>query len=262
MGIMGSIAAFPGFAWVKAHEKLLIVAIVVLAGLHFWSVGINEWEKHEQRNVNAMQAQLNADKQASAAADAQRQQDATVAAADKAALQQVISTAQAQNAALIASIQARDKATSTQQQVDLHASITDLSKRFSNLVPGVNPTDIAISKDGNTVTVGTDTAEKTVAQLELVPGLQADLKDTQSQVTNLQSELKSMTTYNSALETLVAVDDKELALLNKQLLDADKSCDAKLGLEQAKTKKAFVKGLKVGGVIGFLAGLFLGHGGI
>jgi hypothetical protein len=262
MGILGSIASFPGFTWVKAHEKLLIVVIVVLAGLHFWSVGVNEWEKHEQRQFTAMQNQLAADKTAAAQADADRTAAATAAAADKAAMQQVLTTVQAQNASLIAAINARDKATASQQQVDLHASISDLSTRFSALVPGVQATDMAISKDGKTVTVGTDTAEKTVAQLELVPGLQADLKDTQSQITGLNSEIKSLQTFNTALETEVATDDKEIGLLNKELADADKTCQAQVNLEKAKGKKSFLKGLRIGAVAGFIAGLFVGHGGI
>lgn len=255
----GHIGNFPGFAWVKAHEKLLIIIIVSLVAVHFWSTGIKAWENYESKNVATLQAQLDAAKTAADNADKQRLADAQTAAVDKAA-----STAQAAqtNAILVATLQAiktRDAATQSQQQVDLHASIPQLSQRFSSLVPGVNPQDIVISPDQKTVTVGTDTAQKTVAQLEEVPKLQADLKDTQTEVTSLQAEIKSLQTYNSALETEVTTDDKEIGLLNTELAKASQTCDARIGLEQAKTKAAFLHGFKIGAILGFIGGLFLGH---
>jgi len=259
MGILGSIAAFPGFAWIKAHEKLLIVILCLLAGLHFWSKGLDAWEKHDQKQLAGLQQQLDADKTAAAALASQHAQDAAAAAADKASYQQVLSTVQAQNAALVASITARDKATQNQQKVDLTANLGDLSKRFIALVPNVNPADLKDAPDGKSVQVGLDTAQKTVAQLELVPQLQADLKDEQTTITNLNSEIKSLQTYNTALEHEQTTSDKEIAMLNKELADADKTCNEKIAIEQVKTKKAFMHGFKWGAILGFFGGLFTGH---
>lgn len=258
-GFLSFLSDFPGVTFLKSHEKLIIVIILVVAGLHFWSMGLNAWEKHDEKQLAGLQAQVNADKAAAAASDQQRLADAQTAAADRASYQQTLAATQAQIAALQAAILARDKATQQQQQTDLHASIPELSARFSSLVPGVNPQDIQISADQKSVTVGTDTAEKTVAQLELVPELQADLKDAQSENTSLQTEIKSLQTYNGALEAEVATDDKEIALLNKELADADKTCQAEVNLEKAKTKKAFMHGLKIGAILGFFGGLFGAH---
>ncbi len=259
MGIWTSLATFPGFSWVEKHEKLIIVVAICLAGLWGTSKVLGAWEKHDEKQLQIAAAQSAADKAAVAQALQQNATDKAAAAADKAATMQLVQAVTAQNAALNQAMAARDKATQNQQKIDLHATITELSTRFSALVPGVNPQDILISKDGNTVTVGTDTAQKTVTQLEEVPRLQADLKDTQQKVTNLESEIRSMETYTKALETEVATQDKTIALLQKELADDAKTCDARVKVESDKARGAYLKGLKHGTIIGVILGLFVGH---
>lgn len=259
MSIWTSISSFPGFLFVERHEKLIIIVVLCLATLWGVSKGFDAWKAHDQANVVALQAQVTSDKTQVALAQQQVAQVQAAAAADKTASAQVIAAVTSQNAALNANIIARNKQTQTQQTADLHASLPVLGQRLPILVPNINPADIQISPDGKTVVIGEDTAQKTVAQLELVPTLQQDLKDAQRENANLTAEIVSLQTYNSALEAETVTEEKEIALLNKQITDADKACQAQIDLEKVKTKKAFLNGLKWGGIFGFLAGLFVGH---
>lgn len=249
----------PGITFLEKHEKLIIAIVVCATLLYGVSSGLNAWVRHDQTKVDKLQAQVESDKQQVAEAHQQVAQVQAAALADKAASAQEIAAMAAQNATLNANIIARDKATAGQQTVDMHATIPELSQRFASLVPGVDPKDIRIASDSQTVTVGTDTAQKTVAQLELVPQLQSDLKDTQQKVTNLSDEIASLQTYNSALEAEVRTEEKEIGLLEKQLADADKSCQAQVNLEKAKTRRAFLRGFKWGSIFGFIGGIFTGH---
>lgn len=260
-GFWTKFANFTGITWVKTHEKLLITLVVCVAII--WGVFEvkKAWEDHDDKVQNAKLATLTQqatdDKTQAAALDAQRQSDAAAAAADKAQLTTVVNTVIAQNTALQAQMTARDKATTAQQQVDLKSSIGELNQRFSTLVPGVLQTDIVVSADGKTVTVGTDTAEKTVSQLELVPQLQGDLKDEMQTATNLQSEINSLNTYNKALEAEVNTANSQIAILNKSLTDEDAVWQQKLDIANGETKKAYWKGFKTGGIIGFIGGVAL-----
>lgn len=250
---------WPGFTWAKTHEKIIIIALCLGVCVHAYSKAASLWVTHEEHNYQAMKVQSDAAKQAQAQAEADRQQAIAQATQDHASMQQAITVAQAQNAALLKEIQDRDKATQQQQQVDLHASIPQLSSRFSSLVPGVNPQDIKISDDTKTVTVGTDTAEKTVSQLELVPQLQADVKNTQQEVTNTQSELKATQVYVTTLEHETTIDDKVIASDEKVIAANDKTCQAQVDVEKAKNKGSFLHGFKWGFITGAIGGLVTGH---
>jgi hypothetical protein len=259
MGIWNNITNFPGFTFVKNHEKLVIIIVLCLVGLHFWSTGLNMWERHDQKRVADLAAQDAANKANTAQALQQGAADKAAAALDKAATMQLVATVTAQNAALSAAMLARDKVTQNQQKADLQATLPVLGQRLVVLVPNVNPADIRVAPDQKTVTIGVDTVQKTVAQLELIPGLQADLKDSQQQVVNLTSEITSLQTYNRALETEVATQDRTIALLQKEIAGADKLCKAEVDLEKVKTKKAFMHGLKIGVILGFFGGVFGAH---
>jgi hypothetical protein len=78
----------------------------------------------------------------------------------------------------------------------------------------------------------------------------------------MQRSLDSETKYADLEATLVTQQDKVIELLNTQIAQGDKVCEAKVAIEKTKGKKSFLKGLKIGAIGGFLAGLFLGHGGI
>ncbi len=249
----------PGLTFLKAHENLLITVIVCIALLWGVSKGLSAWQAHDQMQLNQLEKQVADDKTQLVQASQNVAEVKAQATADKAASAQMVAAMAAQNTALNTAIQNRDKQTQTQQQTDLHASIPALSQRFMTLVPGINPADMKVAPDAKTVTIGQDTAEKTVAQLELVPQLTQDNKDLQTEIKNMQGELASVQGYNTVLEGVVAAEDKQVALLEKAATDSDKACDARVEVEKVKGKRSFFRGLKIGVVVGFLGGLFAGH---
>jgi hypothetical protein len=134
------------------------------------------------------------------------------------------------------------------------------------LVPGINPADIRVSENGATAQIGKDTAQKTVAQLELVPSLQADNKDLQQEVKNGQDmlvssekALESQTKLTEAQQTVISTQDKLTSLLQTEIGKADAVCEAKVNVEKTNTKKAYMKGFKWGLITGFIGGIFTGH---
>ena len=253
------LSEFPGFTWVTTHEKLIIIIILCFVGWHLYTKGLDAWSQYEDKQVAALQAQSAADKAATAAALKQDAADKATAAKAQAASNAMTAQVTAANAALAAAITARNAQTQQQQQTDLHATLPALDQRLVALVPAVNPQDIVAAPDGKSVTVGIDTASKTVVQLELVPELQQDLKDTQTENAGLQTEITSLQTYNAALVAEVATEDKTISLLQTEVADNDKTCTALVNAEKVKTTKAFWHGFKVGAIVGFIGGLFVGH---
>lgn len=203
--------------YIKTHERLLIVVIVVILIGFVSNKGLNIYEGYEQGKLTNLQAQLDGTKQQAAAAQ-QSAQDAKTAAQttaiqasqDKAASAALISALSQQNANLANQIAQRGKQTQQQQAADLTASLPELGQRFKTLVPNVNPADVSVAADGKTVTIGQDTAQKTIAQLELVPSLQADKDDLSQQVKNGQDMLASSQKALDSQSSLTSAQQKEI----------------------------------------------------
>lgn len=259
--------------YVKTHERLLIVVLGLAVAGWIGSKGLDIFQNYEQGKLTKLEQQLQQTQQQAAAAqqaaiDAKSAaaQTALTAAQDKAASAALISALSQQNANLANQIVQRGKQTQQQQQQDLNASIPELGKRFEALVPNVNPADVKIAPDQKSVTIGQDTAQKTVAQLELVPSLQADKKDLEQQVKNgndmlagSQKALESQSKLTDAQAKVIDAQDKFTGLLQTQIKQGDAVCEEKVAIEKTKTKKAFLRGFKWGAITGFIGGLFAGH---
>jgi hypothetical protein len=259
--------------YIKTHERLILVVLALALLGWVTNKGLNIYEGYEQGKLTNLEAQLNATKVQAAAAQqsaqdakAAAQTTALQAAQDKAALAAMITALSQQNANLANQIIQRGKQTQQQQTADLNASIPDLTKRFQTLVPGVNPADVTISPDGKTATIGQDTAQKTVAQLELVPSLEADKTDLEQQVKNgqdmlasSQKALDSQSSLTAAQQKVIDAQDKYNGLLEVQLKQNDAKWQEQVNIEKTNTKKAYLKGFKWGAVFGFIGGLFVGH---
>jgi uncharacterized protein YlxW (UPF0749 family) len=246
------------WSWLKTHIILLaLMAALIFAGV--WGIE-SRIEKVRAADDARLQNQVVTDKAQVTQVQQQIAQVQAAADADRAASAQIIATMTAQNAALSKAITARDQQTQTQQASDMHATIPILAPRLEALVPNVNPQDIVVSPDQKSVSVGTDTAQKVTAQLELVPQLQQDLSDTKQQVTNDTAQIASLQTFNQALTAEVTTDGKLNTLQTQELADSAKACTAQVNLEKAKNKKSFLRGFLWGGITGFVGGVILGHG--
>jgi hypothetical protein len=260
-------------SYVKTHERLLIVIIIV--ALLGWGTnkGLNIYGGSEQSKVTSLQTQLDGTKQQAAAAqqsatDAKTAAQVTAAQAnqDKVASVAVITALSQQNASLSNQIIQRGQQTQKQQTTDLNATIPELSTRFKSLVPNVIPTDVVVAADGKTVNIGQDTAEKSIAQLELVPSLQADnsalttqVKNGQTELDSLQKTLDSQSSLTDAQAKVIAAQDSYATLLATEQKQSDAVWQGKLDVEKTNTKKAYLKGFKWGAITGFIGGLFAGH---
>jgi hypothetical protein len=155
------------------------------------------------------------------------------------ALQATVST---QNTILAKQIAQRTQTTQQQQTIDKTLPPADLASRWKALLGIANGIDPAT---GQQFTVSQSAAVSTLAQLEEVPTLTANNAALQTELTNEQSV--------NAKQTVL------IGSLNKDLADEKKSHVEDVKLEKAKTKRAFLRGFKVGAVVGFIGGLFVGH---
>src|SRR5271157_4460667 len=119
--------------WFKAHEKLLIVAVLALLGYY----GYGRWLDYSDKHATAQE-------RISQAAALQQQQ---VVAQQTAQFNLLVATIAAQNAALTKAIAARDAATKQQQKNDQTASLPDVARRIATLA-NFDPAWIAVAPGG------------------------------------------------------------------------------------------------------------------
>lgn len=141
------------------------------------------------------------------------------------------------NADLTKQIQEQNVALNKQAQ----AQATQLAA-IKNQIESITAAELAkkmggTSVDPTTVVLPLNTAKNDEVSLEQLP--------------IVESELASEKTLNDTQAALITG-------LNKQLVDSENVCKAEVNAEKAKTKRAFVRGLKIGGIAGFVAGIFVG----
>jgi hypothetical protein len=263
----------PAITFFKAHERLIIVVFALIFCVYLTYKGLGTWQAVQQNKETKLEGQLAQTQQQAAAAQQSAQQTQAqvlvseqAAAQDRAATNSILQALSAQNAMIAQGILQRDKQTVAQQLSDSTATLPQLGQRFTQLVPGVASTDLKVAPDSSSVTIGRDTAQKTVGQLELVPQLQQDNKDLQTQADNsgkevasVQKALDSESRFADNQGKLIATQDKYSALLQTQIDQGDKVCQEKINIEKTKAKKSFLKGFGIGSVFGFVGGLFVPH---
>jgi hypothetical protein len=226
-----SISSYATF--IKAHEKIILIAVSGFLLFHIGDGLINGWIHHDETNAKIAALQVKTD-------DGQ-----TVA------LQTQVTTLQKQiastNAALVAAIALRNTQTQQQQTIDQTLPLPALAIRWESLAQ-LQPTDISTTDTPGQLTINDAGSRATVQLLEDVPTLQANLKAEQTIIDN---------------DVLIMSKQSDLITqLNKDLTDEKASHVADVKLEQAKGKRSFIRGLKIGAVIGFIGGLFVGHAAI
>jgi hypothetical protein len=219
--------------FVKVHERIILIAVSGFLLFHIGDGLINGWIHHDETNAKIAALQVKTD-------DGQ-----TVA------LQTQVTTLQKQiastNAALVAAIALRNTQTQQQQTIDQTLPLPALAIRWESLAQ-LQPTDISTTDTPGQLTINDAGSRATVQLLEDVPTLQANLKAEQTIIDN---------------DVLIMSKQSDLITqLNKDLTDEKASHVADVKLEQAKGKRSFIRGLKIGAVIGFIGGLFVGHAAI
>ena len=231
--------------YLKTHEKLIIILLFLLTGIHFYSKIINAWAAHEQRVDIAGNA---AAQTAVQVAQAQALTNAKEAA-DYAALAAQLA---ASNKALTAGQATRNAATQTQQTVDKTLAPSDLGNRWAallHLAPGkvvYKASGAAVDSNIDAFLVAPDAAIVTTVALESIPSLEANLADETTITANLQQQLTSLGTVNGGLNKQIA--DQAVAFTAQA-----KACTDDKNLLKAKARKSKFHWF-VGGVItGFVA---------
>jgi hypothetical protein len=221
--------------WFKQHERLIIVALVLV----FCAFGVSKYfdvsaVRADAKFVAAQQIAVN--DRANAAAAAQQ------AAITVLQYQAMVDALSKQNASLSASIAQRTASGNTQRTVDAKMALSPLVSRW-NEVAG---TEIDLSLKDNTVTVSDTDAHKTVDLLEQVPVLAQNLKDETVIAGNLQNELNAGVKARDA-------KDVQISALNKELTDDAKACTLQIAAVKADARKSKGRWAKISFVIGFLA---------
>jgi cell division protein FtsB len=214
---------------IKAHEKLLIVAITALTLLHFGDKAYDAYGKHlvaQQSATNAQITQL-------------EKNNAEIATK----LAELKASVDAQAKVDDAKIAAAKKTIIVQQQADAALPLPDLSKRWEDMLK-LSPGSILPQSNG-TVAVTTDAAHSTVNELEKVGPLQDQLVAT-------QDKFNGCTQVRSQQETQIAGLNSDIALEKKGRAE-----DAKVA--KHNEHKAWMKGFKWGAVVGFVGGVVTLH---
>ena len=223
--------------YVKAHEKLILAAIV---GLVLW-VGIGHIEgiiaAHD--NVNLVQAKIVAQSQADKNA-AIAEQVAIQAEQYKALAVQV----NAQNAALEQANVNLANALIKQQRTDATLPPSELAKRWAALVPGMS--EIGMSWGATDMSLPHASAVATVQQLEEVPVLKTELSNSNKKLENVDTLLTASTGQITTLNS--SVDGLRL-----QIVDNAKVCTAQIAVVKAEARRSKRRWFIVGYVAGFIS---------
>lgn len=228
--------------WLQRHERLLIVAMVLLAGA--WG-----FSRYADLSASKAEARATVAEQALTAQKATDAQNASETASVLAQYQAIVQSLQAQNASLAGIAAQRQTAVAAQQQVDSTLPVAELANRLKTLG---NAPDGSVAAEGDSVKLTQLGSVAVVQTLETLPVLRADLKD--------QTFLTSATQDALNKANVVIVDQKkQVDGLNLTLVDADKQCKAQIADVKAQARKSKIKWFKIGFVSGFVTGLWAGH---
>jgi hypothetical protein len=219
--------------WFQAHERLLIVFMILAVG----TFGIQRLFDHAATVDSAKSAteqavliqQVNTNTQLASQTATQVQQ-----------YQAMVTQLVQQNASLIAAIASDNSNLAKQQATDKTLTPTQLTQRWSVLVPNVTPT---VTPNG--VSVTTQEAQATVSMLENVPVLQQNLKDETAIADNTAKELNDSNVVN-------ADQAKQITGLNAQIVDADKASKAEVKAVKAEARKSKLRYFFAGVIAGFV----------
>ncbi len=229
-------------SYVKAHEKLLIIVLCIGAGIFAYQKAVTLIANHDQRASDLAHAALAAQHNTDVALATVNQQAA-------AQYQQLAEQLAQSNAALTTAIAQRNATTTKQQTIDRQLPPDQLVSRWESLTN--MPKGLLVPTAAG-VTATTAAAQETVGQLELIPQLDGDLRDTNSLLANEQKQFTSLASLNVGL-------NKQIDGLNIELVDQAKACTDDKNTLKANARKSKLKYLLLGGGIVEAVKLYFFH---
>lgn len=210
--------------WVKAHEKLVIIAVLVLFGLHVYDSARQAYVDHLKRQ----------DDTAAVTAQASNLQNTQV----QEQLADLKKTVESEIASLKAADAQRAIDTQKQKQADDALSGQQLAARLQSLL-NVNPGDVTWSPTPGTVIFSLPAAHDVADVVDDKNKLTADVQSLQTQLNDENSVLVKQTD---------AIVSANLALADEKKYHA---ADVKLLNEEMKTqwRKGFKWGFIAGGAV-------------
>ena len=230
-------------SWLQKHERIVIVALVLVAGVFLGNKYLNYESAQKDAKVAALTLVVNQDKQTVANLALQ-------AAQAQATYQTTLDAITKENASLAQANAQELGALAQRQTVDKTLPLPAVASRIESLVPG--------AVGGITATtagvVMNDTASHSVlTTLEEVPVLQDELKNETQVAANNQSALDEA-------NTVIVDKTAQIIGLNKSLTDQQAHETAAVAAEKLKTKKAWRSGFKWGFAAGAALVGVLTHG--
>jgi multidrug efflux pump subunit AcrA (membrane-fusion protein) len=226
-------------SWLQRHERIVIAVFILATVLLIGNKWINYSAQNAHDAATVAVQQLDEQKKANT-------QLAQQVAQQQLQYQQLTASVAQQNAEIMAAISARNADLNKQQTKDKTLALPDLAKRWQGLA-GLNDRDLTwndtpclacpafgITEEG---------ARQTVIQLEQIPVLQSNLKDTQQTAQNDQTQL-------TKANELIAGFNTQVSGLNAQLKAADFACrkekDDLKDNERKSKRNWFISGLASG----------------
>lgn len=220
------------WSWLVSHLILLAVVGLLVAGAVYGvdsivarhdaarSTQFAQILATQAAQTKTLQQQLAADEAATAVRDAQYQ--ATIAQLSK-------------------SIQVRDANAQKQQQTDATLDSVSAASRLAAQT-GAQPGEITVA--GDNVTLDLPITRRVVAVFDELSVAQADLQDTQNQLT-------AQTGLTADANTKLVDADKVITSQTAQIADGVKSCNAQIKTLNAKHRRGIIKAFFAGVVVGF-----------
>lgn len=222
--------------FIKAHERIVIAALILGVALF-----LGNWYINHSADVaiakNAAEQQV---LQTQVDANAKL---ATVAkeSADRYAV--LLAQVTAQNQALLATIAQRNAAVVIQQKELATLPLPEVGIRWAALLQ-VSGAEIQATEKG--LLVDDSVSRKTVQQLELVPVLQADVKDQETISANKDKQIQGQAGIITDL-------GNEVNGLKLQVIDGQKACTAQMSAVKARDRRSkkswFERGLGIGAAL-------------
>lgn len=207
--------------FVKAHEKLLIVALGGFLAFHFYGSALNAWIDHDKRQATAASQKVVADDTSNATLAAQVLAQAKKNQADLADLDRKMAQLEASTAA--------------QKKADDVMIPAALAERLQTLLK-VGPQDVTASPVTGDLVFTPIAAHIDADALE-------DLQKAKTDVADLNIELLSE-------KNLSTLQSQQVVGLQTQIVDEKISHKKDVDLERAKGKRSFLRGVRVGIVVG------------